>query len=358
MKKSVYKTGTLLTAAMVLTGLTLTAQELTKDFHKEYSAQGKSLELSNRYGDIVVETSETDKVVIDVKVTLRYPNQERAEKLLSYIEVQFQEEGNVISARTEIDDKFNFSGWGGESRRFSIDYNVKMPVSMDLTSTNRYGKTDLDDLSGYVVLDVKYGNINASKLLRGDENPMNTLNLAYGKGTIDEAGWLDVTVRYSGNLTIEKSKALLLDSKYSSVYVGSTSSIVGETKYDKLKIEEVNNLVIEAGYADVKIGTLARKLVLDGGYGSFGVERIPEGFESLDVTSKYMGVDLKIDESASYNLDARVSYGGLKFNEDNYKNKRRIVENTSTETAGVMGKEDSPSAVVKVSASYGTVKLY
>lgn len=358
MKKSVYKTGTALLAALLLTGLTLTAQELTKDFHKEYSAQGKSLDLSNRYGDVVVETSQTDKVVIDVKVTLRYPNQERAEKLLSYIDVQFAEDGDVISAKTIIDDKFNFSGWGGETRRFSIDYNVKMPENMDLTCANRYGNTDLDDLSGYVVLDIKYGNLTASKLSRGDEKPMSTINLAYGKGTVNEAGWLDATVRYSGNFTVEKSKALLVDSKYSSLNIGNTSSVVGETKYDKVKIENINNLVLEAGYADVNVGTLSKKLVLDGSYGSFSVDRVPSGFESLESSTRYMGVDLKIDESADYQLDAKVSYGGLKFNEDNYKNKRRIVENTSTETSGIVGKSDSPSSSVKVTASYGTVKLY
>ena len=31
---------------------------------------------------------------------------------LSYIDVQFSEGPNAISAKTIIDDKFNFSGWG------------------------------------------------------------------------------------------------------------------------------------------------------------------------------------------------------------------------------------------------------
>ena len=34
------------------------------------------------------------RLLIDVKVTVKYPNQERAEKLMSYIDVQFSEEGN------------------------------------------------------------------------------------------------------------------------------------------------------------------------------------------------------------------------------------------------------------------------
>jgi len=91
---------------------------------------------------------------------------------------------------------------------------------------------------------------------------------------------------------------------------------VGETKYDKLKVESVNNLVLDCGYADINIGSLSRKLVFEGGYGSFNLDRVPGGFESLEVDTHYMGVRLGIDESASYNLDANVSYGGLKFNEE------------------------------------------
>ncbi|MCJ7447869.1 MAG: hypothetical protein MUO72_09260 [Bacteroidales bacterium] len=359
MKKSVYKPGIILVTTLFLLSLTISAQEVTKEYHKEYTAkQGAMLDLSNRYGDIIVQTSENNQVVIDVKVTVRYPNQERAEKLLSYIEVKFAESEDLISAKTVIDEKFSFSGWSGESRKFTIDYNVKMPSRMDLTLANRYGNTDLDELKGFVNLNIKYGNITASKLSRENEKPLNVLSLAYGKGTIDEAGWLDATIMYSGNFTVTKSQALLLASKYSSVYIGTTSSIVGETKYDKVRVESVNNLVLDAGYADINIGLLSRKLVFEGGYGSFNLDRVPGGFESLEVDTRYMGVRIGIDESASYNLDAKVSYGGLKFNEENFRHKRHIVENTSSETTGIVGKEESPSSNVKVLASYGTVRLY
>jgi hypothetical protein len=187
---------------------------------------------------------------------------------------------------------------------------------------------------------------------------MNTLSLAYGKGSIEEIGWLDATIRYCGNFYVNKSQALLLDSKYSKLQLGTTSSVVGETKYDNLRIENINNLVLDAGYADINIGTLTKKLVFDGGYGSFNIDKIPSGFESLEVDTRYMGVGLGIDEGASYNLDAKVTYGGVKFDEGNFQNRRRIIENNSSEISGIVGKGESPSATVKVTSSYGTVRLY
>ena len=359
MKKSVYKPGLLLLISLFFISLTLSAQEVTKEFHKEYKAGANTtVEISNRYGDVVIQSWDKDQVVIDVKITVELPDRERAQKLLSYIDVQFSEEENQITAKTVIDNKFNFSGWSSFSRKFSIDYNIKMPVETALTLANKYGNTDIDELHGLMNLDIKYGNLTAGKLTRGNVKPLSRLNLAYGKGTINEAGWLDLTVRYVGGMDISKSQALLLNSRYSRMTLGEISSLVGESKYDNIRIESINNLVLENGYTETNIGELSKKLTYNGSYGSFSIERIPAGFESLDVETHYMGVRLGIEESANYRLEAKVSYGGLKYNEDNFKNQRRIVENNSNEVTGIVGKEESPSARVYVTSSYGPVKLY
>jgi hypothetical protein len=356
MKKSIYKQGMFFFISLFLISTSLSAQELTKEFHKEYTAGTKTLEINNKYGDVVIQSWDKDQIVIDVKVTVDMSNKEKAQKYLDLIDVRFSEGDNVISAKTVIEDNFNFTGWG-DSRKFSIDYHIKMPVGTDLTLANKYGNTDIDELHGLMDLDIKYGNLTAGKLTRGNIKPLSKLVLAYGKGSIDETGWLDLNERYVGKMEITKSQAILLDSKYSKITLGEASSIVGESKYDNIRIDNIKNLVLENGYTEVNIGELTKKLTYSGSYGSFSIDRIPAGFESLDVETHYMGVRLGIEESASFKLDAKVSYGGLKYNEDKFKNQRRIVENNSSEVSGSFGNEENPSARVKVLASYGTVRL-
>jgi hypothetical protein len=359
MKKSICKTGTLLLLALLIVPFTLKAEEVTKEFHKEYKAgTNTTLGIDNKYGDVVIQGWDSSQIVIDVIVTVELPNREKAEKYLSLIDVRFSESGDMINAKTTIDDKFSFTGWGGESKKFSIDYNIKMPYSSALTLSNKYGNTDIDELSGLVQLDVKYGTLTAGKLTRGNIKPLNTINLAYGKGTIDETGWLDLTVRYAGNFEIDKSQALLLDSKYSKLSFGETSSLVGESKYDNIRIDRINNFVMENGYCDIKIGELTKKLDYTGSYGSFEVESIPAGFEGLATDTKYLGIRLGIDENASYRLDAKLSYCGLKYDEEKFRNQKRIIENNSSEISGVVGETESPAAVVTVRSSYGSVKLF
>lgn len=359
MKKFHYKTGALLLLTLLSASLTIYAEAVTKEFHREYiPGPGTTLEINNRYGDVNISSWDKNQIVIDVKVTVELPSKEKAEKLIGYIDIQFTENENLIMARTVIDDKFSFSGWGGESKKFRIDYNIKMPSGTALTLSNRYGNAKINELAGLVNIDIKYGNLTAGKLTRQNEKPWSSLNLAYGKGTIDETGWMTLNIRYTGNLEVTKSTALLLDSKYSKLTLGETSSVVGESKYDNIRIGSIRNLDLDNGYSDVNIGTLATKLRYEGSYGSFSVESIPAGFESIDVETRYMGVKLGIAENASYQLDSHIRYGGLKYNEDNFKFTRRIIENNSTEIAGVIGKNEFPSSKVKIEASYGTVRLY
>jgi hypothetical protein len=357
MKKFSYKTG-MLFLPLLLLPMILAGQEVTKEFHKEFKADNNTtLNITNKYGEVIIDSWDQDQIVIDVKVSVEMPNREKAQKLIEFINVEFNEDGSTVSAKTVIDDKFNFSGWGN-SRKFSIDYTVRMPVKAALTLTNRYGNSEIDELQGLVNMNIKYGNITVGKLTRMDQKPLNKLNLSYGDASIDEAGWLDLYLRYTGKTEIGKSRALLLDAKYSRLLIDETSSIVGKFEYNNLEIEDINNLILENHYADIKIRSLQKKLEYDGSYGSFSVETIPAGFESLRVDSQYTGVKLGIDDNANYNLEAKVSYGGLEYDKNNFKNERRIIENTSQEIAGIVGKGENPDASVRIDASYGTVRLY
>jgi hypothetical protein len=133
---------------------------------------------------------------------------------------------------------------------------------------------------------------------------------------------------------------------------------VGEIKYDNIRIDKINNLVLENGYCDVKVGELTKKLSYNGSYGSFEIESIPAGFSELNTDTRYLGIKLGIDEAANYKIEAKLSYGGLKYNEDKFRNQKRIIENNRSEIAGIIGDEDNPASSVNVTSAYGTVRLY
>ena len=76
MKKQVYKSGLLLAFSICLASAVSIAQEVSKEFHQEWTAgPNTTLDINNRYGNVIVETSDQNQITIDVKVTVELTQQ-------------------------------------------------------------------------------------------------------------------------------------------------------------------------------------------------------------------------------------------------------------------------------------------
>ena len=339
--------------------LSASAVEVKKDFHREMVPTDQTtLTVINKFGSVVTETWAEKNIVIDVTVKVEHSSAERANKLLDMITVKFTETGGNLTAETVFNDEFSSINWKGGSNTFSINYNVKMPAFINLDVTNKYGNTVIDEVSGLANMTVKYGDLTVNKLTRGNVKPLNSLVVAYGKATVDELGWAEINARYCGQFSIESATALLVDSRYSKISIGKVSSLVADAKYDGYKVTASNNVVIMAGYTDISIGTVTKKLEVETKYGNLSVEKIPAGFSGVNVKAGYCAVKLGIDPAACYNLKANSSYGSVKVDDANFSADRRIQGNTSTELEGKVGKCSNPTAEVVIDASYGSVKLF
>lgn len=359
MKKSLSNRRVVLCAALLCAAtLTASAEEVKKEYQREMvPTDNTTLKVSNKFGSVVTETWDQNNIVVSVTVKVEHPSADRARKLLDMITVKFTEEGGNLTAETVFSSDFSSISWKGSNNSFSINYKIKMPARINLDITNRYGNTVVDQVSGHTRLDVKYGDLTVDKLSRGNVKPLNSLVVAYGKATVEELGWAEINSRYCGMFSIRRATALLVDSRYSKISVEEVSSLVADSKYDGYMVGDANNIVIMGGYTDLNFKKVNKKLDVETKYGNLSVEKIPAGFEKISVKAGYCAVRLGIDPAACYMLDATTSYGSLKIDDTNFSPERRIMGNTSSEMAGKVGKCSNPSATVKVTASYGSVRL-
>ena len=343
----------------ITTNLQAQKDKVEKEYHKEYSVTANSqLYLQNKYGDIDVRNWDKNQVTIDVVITIYHRDRERAEKLLSFLDVEFHQEGDKIKAVTLIDSKFYKSNWSllnNESKEFSIDYTVNMPTDMDIELKNKYGDAFLNELSGHVNIYVKYGSLKVNKLSRGNTKPYNEINIGYGKAEVTEVNWLKLDISYS-KIEFEASKALMVMSKYSKLYLNDSRSIVAESKYDTYHVGEVNNLVFTAAYGSLKSEQVNKTLQLDTKYTGCSVNYIPSGFEKINIENKYGGIKLGIDTNASYKIDGNAEYA--KINIPSESRLSRIEENTKLSLNGLVGTDPNTSSVVKIYTKYGSVHLH
>ncbi|MBE9511245.1 MAG: hypothetical protein IMY71_10225 [Bacteroidetes bacterium] len=360
MKAIKFKTLLLLVVFGIAITTSVKAQKdkVEKKYHKEYSVTANSqLYLENKYGDIDVRNWDKNQVTIDVVITVKHRDRERAEKLLSFLDVEFDQTGDVIKAVTQIDSKFNKSNWSlfdNESKEFSIDYTVNMPTNMDLELRNKYGDAFINELSGHVNIYIKYGYLKVNELMRGKTKPCNEINIAYSKAEVTEVNWLKLDMSYS-RIEFETSKALMVMSKYSKLYINDSRSIVAESKYDTYHIEEVDNFVFTGAYGTLKFDQVNKTLKLDMKYTGCNINYIPSGFEKINIENRYGGIKLGIDSNASYKIDGYAEYAKIYI--PSKSKVSRIEENTKLSINGLVGTDPNTSSVVNINTKYGSIHL-
>ncbi len=332
----------------------------TKEFSKEFQVNGNTrLMVDNKFGQVNIQNWDKNSISIYVKVKVDNTNAERAKALLDAINVELSQEGDLVKAITSFSDEFsrvNRKMFDMSSNELAIDYTIKMPKNIATQVNNKFGDIYIDELSGHLAVELKYGNIKIDRLTRGDAEPLNTINISYGNATVAEANWIKTELKYS-RFDAQKLVAGVVLSRYSKISISTASSLVIDSKYDKYEITQVNNLVGESGYTVFNIDKLYRKFSLDSKYGDVKIEWVSPTFENISFNAAYAGFKAGIPSGTSYMLNANVSYG--KVDIGNISSRvNRIEGNTSVELSGVVGESDKPKAKVTINMRYGNATLY
>ena len=102
----------------ILISLNINAARISKKVYKSYPVDKvQKLDLNNKYGNIYIENSRIDSVVISVDIWVE-GSSDRAQHLLSNINVSVNLNGTTVQAITNIDNTFN------GNNEFSIDYHL------------------------------------------------------------------------------------------------------------------------------------------------------------------------------------------------------------------------------------------
>jgi len=331
---------------------TINAQKtFTKKYHKEYKAtKNTTLEINNRYGKLHVENWDKNSITIDVVVTVKKEDKQKAEKVYKKINISFKQNGDLISALTDITKSIN-------NTKFSIDYKVKIPKYINVILSNKYGNLFLNELEGKAIINVKYGNLSINKLSRGNIKPLNTVNIAYSNGVcnINKSNWLKLQMRYS-KVNIGSSKSLIIESKYSKIEIKKCNYIVSKSKYDNMfKIGEVGNFITTAAYSDFTINKVIKKVEADIEYSKFNIDEVTNNFELIKLRLRYGSSDIGINKNASCKLKAKANYASV-----NYPKSEKIsktINQTESKIWGVIGKKQDTKSKILIETKYGNVNI-
>lgn len=349
-------------------------REYVKNISKTFDlAEDGRLELANRHGHINVESWDQEKTVIDIKIIVNADSEDNANKVFDRVRIDFSHASSLVSARTQIGTESK--GWwermfgGFNSDDFKIIYDVKMPnaaflraegqycnISVDdhggeVSISSRYGNIDLEDIGDRAEVLCKYGNIKI-RSLRADSR----VEVGYGNLDITSvSNELDVKIRY-GELRIDEVPELILDSRYTDMRLGKVGDLRLNGSYGDLRMEEVTNLRAATTYSEYEIDKVFKMADISTAYGDVEIEWVKAGFSEIRIKGSYSDIEVRMDPTAGYELDARTSYAGIDHPSELVISRRESKSNSECIKGQCKGKGKSTGRL-ELASTYGDISI-
>ena len=144
-----------------------------KTINKEFTVNpDATFKVNNSYGNVDVITWSENRIEIEVHISTSSNNEEKAQKKLDQITVEFNNSASQVSAKTQFSKNNSWWNWGNNSVNMKVNYTVKMPITNNIDVSNDYGNINLDKLEGHAKIDCDYGKITTKELM-ADNNSIN-----------------------------------------------------------------------------------------------------------------------------------------------------------------------------------------
>ncbi|SNR38871.1 hypothetical protein SAMN04488111_1150 [Lutibacter flavus] len=313
-----------------------------------------TLNVTNKYGNIDIISWNENTIEIEVTITTNGNDEEKVERRLEQIDVDFSASSNYVSAKTNIGKSSNsWSFWGKSNNvNMEINYKIKMPVTNNVDLTNDYGGISLDKLEGKSKIDCDYGRLTIGELL----NSSNSINIDYtNKSEIEFMKDGDINADYS-TLHIEKAGRTKLNADYSHISFGMLTTLDYNCDYGDLKIEDCGNLSGNSDYMHTAVGKLRGSGNFDMDYGSLKINEIGPNISQLKVESSYTQLKFGVNPDTSFNITATLSYGGFKYG-NGFTFNKEIVKSTSKYYEGYYNTANS-NGNITIKSSYGSITFF
>ncbi len=275
-----------------------------KSFSKSYPlGSSDKVSLSNQFGEMKLVTWEKNEIKVDVSITGKSDEEQRAQDIVNRISISDGKEGNTVFFKTEFADEKKHADKSDKKEHrnegMEINYLVYLPAGNALKAENQFGKMIVPDYRGEAELESKFGSLTAGKL-------------SHAREVTVEFGQADIAHINGGKLTIKFSN-------------GTVNKLSGDVRSD-LEFSKV-------------------KLTID------------NDAKNLDIHNSYSAVYLDLDKNLSATYDISTSHGSFS-NETAFAIKKQGGDNDGYGpkfNQRYTGTSGSGSSKLKIESSFGEI---
>ena len=325
-----------------------------KTIKKEFDVNSDALlKVTNSYGNLNITSWNENRVLIEVNIKTNGNNEEKVQKKLDQISVNFENSVSMVSAKTIFNNNKSGWNWGNSNNvNMQINYTIKLPVKNSVNLNNDYGSIILDRVDGHAKINCDYGRLDIGEL-HGRNNQLNfdyTSKSIIGyinSGSID-ADYSDYTIEKAGNLTI--------NTDYTNSTVQEMKNLIFNSYYGKIEIGDAKNVEGTGDYMNISLGTIHGNVDINADYGSVKIKKMDADARNLLINADYTGIKIGYDEKYQFNFEIKTSYAGVS-GKDDFEMNVSEVKNTSKYYKGYYRSSGSGNNV-SISSDYGSITFY
>lgn len=318
-------------------------------------SENATLKINNSYGNLDIVTWNENRVEIVVTITTKGNDEDKVQRKLDDISVDFTASNSLVSAQTIFNKSKSNSWWswnGSSNVNMSINYVVKIPITNSIDLNNDYGSINVGKLEGRAIIKCDYGKITTKELMADN----NRISFDYTSNCYFEyikSG--EINADYSG-FTIAKAKNIKLNADYTSSILETVEDISYVCDYGSVKINRANNINGNGDYLTVVIGDVYKNVNLEADYGSIKIENMTKNAGNLIIDSDYTGIKIGHATDYHFNFDIDLEYASLNDSGGFQFNKKR-EESGEKYYSGYYGSSNSGN-LIKIESDYGSVTFY
>ena len=303
----------ILLTALLLAGASLSAQEVKKELHEEFSTNKSTvLNIDCKFSDLTLKNWDKDQASFDVTVIAEHKDEAKAKKLIDLITVKFENKGNEIILVTGLDEKIS-KGDFGDNKKFKIIIVGSVPSYVNLTLDSKFGSVNIGEINGKAEIETSFGSFEADAL----GNSVNSITASHGD-----------------------------------VRIGRMANGIIDTKFGSVHIQDAGNLDIEMNQGDITIGT-AGNLSAEFNMGNLKVERIKPSFEEISIEMNMGNIELGIDKDAGFTIEAEVKMGNI----DLPKELGKPSEGQNAMKSSFEGKYGNGKSSISLDGNFGNIEI-
>lgn len=325
-----------------------------KTIKKDFDVNATALmQVRNSYGNLNITSWNENRVVIEVHIKTNGNNEEKVQKRLNEISVDFSNSSDKVSAITRFGQK-NRWGWGNNNNRVNVqvDYTIKLPRKNSVDLSNDYGSIYLDRVDGHAKLSCDYGKMEIGEL-RGRNNE---IRFDYtSRTTFDYINSATIYADYSG-FTVTEAKSINLRADYTKSVINTVGNLEYSSDYGSLEVGRVDNLSGNGDYIGVKLREVHGNVDISADYGSVKIGQMAADAGNISIKTEYTGIKIGYDPGYNFDFEIVTEYAGVS-GKDDFDISISKEKSSERYYKGYRGESNSGNKVY-INSEYGGVTFY